>query len=768
MGAVGYRIRRLLRAHWRSTVALTATVAAVLGVVLAFAAGARRTATAPDRFTAAFGGEADGRVEQQTGPPRTTEVAGLPGAAAVDAVTFVFGALAPARGGPPAEALVFAGSHRAFGTRLVDGRVPDPAEPGEFAATRSFVEANDAALGDRFRLAALTQEQADRAGFDAFAAEEPRGGNVDAVLVGIVDGPTELQDPTPLTAFSPALLDSGPVGVSATVMAVRFRPGTDLARFRAQLDTLPDGQALGLERERLVPAEVRTAVEAQSRGTWVLAGVAAVAAVAVLGQLFTRSVRLPEEEARQLAAVGVTRNQVLAESVGRAAVPIMAGAVLATAAATAISTFFPGGFVRRLEPRPGVHLDATVLLPAAGVLVGALLAWVMVALVLAASAKALRPASVVEAAAVRSNSAALATGLRFAFTRAQLDRGSVRGAVVGMVATSALLFGTLVFGSGLSRLVSDGARYGSTFDLASGTGGDAVPDDLRARLEADADVPGLTLYASAEVRSGALTLGLAGMQQVKGHEVPVTLAGRLPSSDDEIAPGRLAAADLDAHVGDDVVLQGEGPPQRFRVTGIVVVPGVEGLDGVGEDAVVTLGGLRRLVPEATPSMAAVAVRPGAVAPAARRYAIGPVDRPAVITTLTRIRSIPYLLAAILGALALMTVVHAMVTSVRNRRRDVAILRSFGADGPWITRAVHWQATTFALVTMVLGAPLGLVAGRIVFKLFVDNVGAVSDASYPFVVLGVVLTAFVVVTNLVAAVPAWRARRLSPAPLLVTE
>ena len=768
MGAVGYRIRRLLRAHWRSTVALTVTVAAVFGVVLGFAAGARRTATAPDRFTAAFGGEADGRVEQQAGPPRATEVAGLPGVSAVDAVTFVFGALVPGRGGPPAEALVFAGSHRAFGTRLVDGRVPDPARPGEFAATRSFVEANHAALGDRFRLAMLTQEQADRAGFDAFAAEEPRGGSVDAVLVGIVDGPTELQDSTPLTAFSPALLEMGTVGVSATVMAVRFRPGTDLARFRAQLDTLPAGQALGLERERLVPAEVRTAVEAQSRGTWVLAAAAAVAAVAVLGQLFTRSVRLPQEEARRLAAVGGTRNQVLAESFGRAAVPIVAGAVLATAVATAISTFFPAGFVRRLEPRPGVHLDATVLLPASCALVGALLAWVMVALVVAAPAKPLRPAPLVEAAAARSKSAAFATGLRFAFTRARLDRGSVRSAVVGMLATSALLFGTLVFGSGLSRLVSDGDRYGTTFDLASGTGGDAVPDDLRTRLELDSDVRGLTLYAAAEVRSAALTLGLAGMQQVKGHEVPVTLVGRLPSSDDEIAPGRLAAADLDAHVGDNVVLQGEGPPQRFRVTGIVVVPGVEGLDGVGEDAVVTLGGLRRVAPEARPSVAAVAVRPGAVAPVARRYGIGPVDRPAVIITLTRIRSIPYMLAAILGALALMTVVHVMVTSVRNRRRDVAVLRSLGADGPWITRAVHWQATTFALVTMVLGAPLGLVAGRIVFKLFADNVGAVPDASYPFVVLGVVLAAFVAVANLVAAVPAWQARRLSPAPLLVVE
>ena len=78
----------------------------------------------------------------------------------------------------------------------------------------------------------------------------------------------------------------------------------------------------------------------------------------------------------------------------------------------------------------------------------------------------------------------------------------------------------------------------------------------------------------------------------------------------------------------------------------------------------------------------------------------------MITNVARIRSIPFLLAGVVGALAVLTVVHVMATSVHHRRRDVALLRSLGADRWWITRAVHWQATSFSLVPLVLGLPLG--------------------------------------------------------------
>ena len=140
----------------------------------------------------------------------------------------------------------------------------------------------------------------------------------------------------------------------------------------------------------------------------------------------------------------------------------------------------------------------------------------------------------------------------------------------------------------------------------------------------------------------------------------------------------------------------------------------------------------------------------------------------MITNLARVRPIPFVLAAVVGALSVLTLVHVMVTSVHRRRRDVAVLRSLGADAPFISRAVHWQATSFSLVPLILGAPLGLVAGRLVFGAFADRVGTVPSASFPYALLGAVIAAFVVLANLVAAVPAYRARRLAPAPLLTPE
>ena len=95
-------------------------------------------------------------------------------------------------------------------------------------------------------------------------------------------------------------------------------------------------------------------------------------------------------------------------------------------------------------------------------------------------------------------------------------------------------------------------------------------------------------------------------------------------------------------------------------------------------------------------------------------------------------------------------------------------RQLGADGGWVIRAVQWQATSFTLVPLALAVPLGLSAGRLVFGEFADRVGAVPSASFPLLVLGAVGATLVVLANAAAAVPARRARRPSPAPLLAPE
>ena len=177
MGPVGYRLRVWARARWRATAVLVLVVAIASGAALVLLAGAVRTITAPDRYSSWRGAVYDVNIQQSHGPPRTAEVERLRATGRVDASTFVFGGLIPKKGPEndrePVEALVFAGRQGPHGTRLVDGRLPDAAHPGEFVGTRGFVKSIRARIGDRFDLVTFTQSQADKFGFNAPSPEGP-------------------------------------------------------------------------------------------------------------------------------------------------------------------------------------------------------------------------------------------------------------------------------------------------------------------------------------------------------------------------------------------------------------------------------------------------------------------------------------------------------------------------------------------------------------------------------------------------------------------
>ena len=97
--------------------------------------------------------------------------------------------------------------------------------------------------------------------------------------------------------------------------------------------------------------------------------------------------------------------------------------------------------------------------------------------------------------------------------------------------------------------------------------------------------------AFASVVDSPVAFDAVGIQPVRGGLLPDTLEGRIPAGDDEIALGTIEARRLHVAVGQHVTLSGVDGDRRFRVTGIAVVPGVLGADGVGNDAVVTAGAL---------------------------------------------------------------------------------------------------------------------------------------------------------------------------------
>ena len=128
----------------------------VSGTTLAIAAGAQRTAGVAGRYASAYSSSYNGEILQHEGPPRTAEVAAVPGVEAIEAVTFLFAGL-QRPDGSDIDSIVFAGSLGALG-HLVAGRVADPGAADEMVVSSSFLTASDAALGDQFEFFAFTAE----------------------------------------------------------------------------------------------------------------------------------------------------------------------------------------------------------------------------------------------------------------------------------------------------------------------------------------------------------------------------------------------------------------------------------------------------------------------------------------------------------------------------------------------------------------------------------------------------------------------------------
>lgn len=772
-------MRAVLRERVVATIALAATIAIVVGVVVAFAAGAHRTSTVADRYTTAQGGNFDGLIYQEHGRSLRAEVAALSGAASVDAMSFVFGGLTHVGSTEPVDASVFSGSFKAVTVRVVSGRDVNPHSNGEFLASRSFMDTTHSKIGDTFVLHTLTQELADAQGM---AADHADGPTFDAVLVGVIDGAAALDDPTPMVVFSPALLDDQRIGVAVTLMTVRFRPGIELEEFRSELDTVPGHDSLSLEPGVVVSDAVRNAIDAQTLGLWALAGVGALAAIVALGQLVTRHVRVPQAERNGLSALGYVERQVVAESFARGAIPVTAGTGAGVGIAIGVSTFFPSGFARRLEPDRGVRLEPVDLIAGATVFIAGIAAWLGVTLLLGRRdlRRRQRASLALDAVASSVGPPTIATGLRFAFMRSDRDHGSTRASIAGLALTLTALAGVLTFALSLARLVTQPARYGANYDAMFGAGADSLPDDVRATLDNDPQVRSLLYYSESQARHGSDTLRLLGMDPVRGEVGPPVLQGRLPVSGDEIALGRLAAKSLHVGIGDEVELTGNSGSMQYHVTGLVVVPSIGLNEGIGQDGVMTKAGLDHINP-GTPQTAAVldvsgsskrdviqrlamSIGQGATALVADHTGTPPAD----IVNVKRIRPIPFVLASLLAALALVTLVHAIVVSVQNRRRDVAVLHSIGADRKWIGRAVSWQATTLAIVPLVIALPAGIVVGRIAFRAFADSMGALNDAAIPLAYSALTVVTIAALANVAAWVAARRFAHTSPAAVLRAE
>jgi ABC-type antimicrobial peptide transport system permease subunit len=165
-----------------------------------------------------------------------------------------------------------------------------------------------------------------------------------------------------------------------------------------------------------------------------------------------------------------------------------------------------------------------------------------------------------------------------------------------------------------------------------------------------------------------------------------------------------------------------------------------------------------------------------VAAASRRLAhlggpnvfTGFAEIPGAVASLGPLDDLPVALGVFFGLLACATVAHALVTTVRRRRHDFAVLRSIGFTRRQSRVAIAWQATLLGAAGVIIGVPLGIATGRAVWRWLADDfpVAYVPPLALAAVILVVPLA--LVIANALAAGPAQSVARIRPAETLRTE
>jgi FtsX-like permease family len=781
MAATWMRFRTEVRARWRGTLALVLLLGFVGSVVLAAAAGARRTATAPDRLVAAVGGEGDAHIFD-VGTADPDRIRALPQVERSLGITFMLADSVPLSGVD-----VVATDDPLVGGLVAEGRLPDPADPLGAVVDQKAARRLGLAPGDELGIVLVTAEQ--------LAALDPDTEPVPSATLRVA---AILREPDDIVGGDPAGDAAGGsdsmVYVSESFLE-RFGHLTDLVNtvyyfdlaggaaaadeFVAAVRDLPDGDSVQFFERPGVTRATQRSVDAQALGLALFAAVLALVGILTAGQSLSRQLRVEATDGEALRTLGMTGGQRVAVASLRGAVVGAGAAILAIAGAVAWSPLTPVGLARQAEPHPGLEVNVAVLavggLAIAAVVTAraALTGWRIVGRTGDHRPRAAVGSTFAERAARAGAAPSLVTGL-------SLGRGwrgsgvSTRSTLAGVTIGVATLAGAVTFLASLDRLVEDPERYGWSVDAVAGSIYEDDPGDL---FEVLADDPGVEAFARAggtAVGAEGHRIGVVGVEPGRGITPAPILDGRAPAGPREAALGRRTLQALGKDVGDTVGLDASGDPLPFTITGTAVVPEInQGGPGLGEGAVLTLEGFGDLVPDEHPNVAFVRFGPGGEGSPAMeqlRFSGGllPPVLPDALYDIERVRTLPVILAALLALVGVITLVHSLVSLVRTHRRDLAVLKTLGFTRSQVAGTTAWQGTVFMGLALVVGVPLGVVLGRWSWLLVADRLGVVSAPRVPLPAIVALVPAALLVANVAAAVPAWLAARIRPADALRAE
>lgn len=773
--------RREMNSRRGSLAFLSAVVALVAGVLGAGLAGAWRTATVVDRFVEATN-------------TSQLEVLALSPALAAD----------PAAGVELADALAevpgveYAGVAAGFALDidgdyfmvysslddssftnfdrplLRSGRLP--AGPDEIAVNRFAAETLGLGPGDRVSGPTLRTEDMDEVftgvGFPGFV-----GDVLDLEVVGVVERGIDLSGRSgssgPSALASPAFAQTYGDSVGSYVTEVRLRTedtsAAQVGRVTAAAAEIVGEFEVGVETtEESWSGAARDASRAMGLAVGAFASISALAGLFVVLQAVGREVSVSARSNQTLRSIGMTRRGRVLAAVTPVFVAATIGVALGILGAVGVSGLFPIGDSRFAEVSPGLRFDPWLLVAGLAVLAvaggwAARTAWVVTRPALSVPPEVRR--RLVDRITGLGVSPPVAIGVRMAVvpgtgTRSLPVRSALVGAAVAVIAVTSVLVTTRT----ADAVASDPARFGWVWSTLP----DDLSDDTEATAQRAAEVEGVESIAGlafATVSIGGDSVPAASLEPVHGWMAFEQVRGRQPVGPSEVALAPGLADELGVDIGDSIELDSRsGGPTRVAVVGIVVAPPI---DDIRRDIVVSPEGMEAFAQSEPGVYVAIGYADDADVAAVEKnlealgYRFTESARPTPPSEVEQFRVLRSMLVTLLAFLAILGatgLLHFLFATTRRRGRDLAVLRALGFERRWVRRTITCQAATTAVIGLLFGVPLGIVAGRMVWRVTVSSLGIIDAPSTPWVQLVVVCVAAVAGAVVVSWWPATIAAR----------
>jgi len=563
-----------------------------------------------------------------------------------------------------------------------------------------------------------------------------------------------------------------------------------------------------INRSDVIRGQVQQAIRPEAVALSVFGAIAALAMLVLVGQGLAQIVSRSAPDIAVLRALGATRGQAALTAALPGVIPVLGGVALAVAGAVAVSPLAPVGPVRRFDPSRGITADGLVLGAGAAVLGLALLGLLAVL-----AFRSVRPreseAGIGSSPVARAAAAAGLPATAVVGARNALEPGAgvravpVRSALLGSIAAVTAVVTAVVFSASLGGLTSHPARYGWNWDLviqAESGYGSFAPGAMKKLIQDQPAVAGWSEFAFAQLPVGGRVVPALGLRRQLGSVQPPTTSGHALSGPGQIELGTVTLRQLGKKVGDRIRIGIPPFEQTVVITGTVTLPsfGVGAADhpslgrGVmlGEDtllAAVGQGGERPPTAQSVPvfaSAVAIDLAPGTTGAQRARlvsrivsanpdgapggsYELSHARASAIVNT-EQMGGQPLALAVGLAVAAVLSLALTLLSLVRRRRRELALLKALGMTRGQVRGVIAWQTTLTLLIAVVVGGPLGIACGRVAWRAFAGSLGVVPIVEVPVAALVLGLAGLVLAGNLLAALPAAVAARTRPGVSLQTE